>query len=210
MGNRSPRPTCLGDNGQDLVTLEHGDRILDISLHYFGCLKASERASFFTRLPRESQKQIVEEARRIQRLRFSFEASTNSEARTIIKGFREGAKDWYLYDRKLDPSETQYSPPEVGSGTVDEDVRASIISFENGRPYNIPGLNNEFPYQTISVAELLAEEPDANPLMRPCEGNKIQHFHLPANNMIWVEVNARHISLKPPLIFKIGSYRSLL
>lgn len=186
MRNRSHRPICLADNGKDGVTYKHQERISDISLHYFGCLRASERAAFFARLPKKSQNQIADEARRIERLRSLFEASTNGETRTMIKGFKEGAREWFRHDRKV---ETNGYQDENELLDMDEDVKAGIIVLENGRPCNIPGLDSEFPSQNISVKKLLSDDPYVNPLMKPCEGNTIRHFHLPANNMIWVEVS---------------------
>jgi hypothetical protein len=185
MGNRSFRPTCLAENGKDLVTYEHDNRIQDITLHYLGCLRVSDRAAFFTQLPKKCQRRLVNEVHRIERLRSLLESSTNSETRTTLIGLREGAKDWFRHDRKVDSS---LNHDEVRTLGMDEEIKVGIISLENGRPYNIPGLDSEFPNQIISIKDLLSENPDANPLMTPCEENTIRHIHLPANNMIWVEV----------------------
>jgi hypothetical protein len=72
---------------------------------------------------------------------------------------------------------------------AEDEINAPMIFFKNSRPYDIPGIENSFPNQKIPIKMLLAEEPDANPLMQPCEDNVVRYFHLPANNMIWVEVS---------------------
>jgi hypothetical protein len=38
---------------------------------------------------------------------------------------------------------------------------------------------------------LLCDEGEINPLMQPCGDDIIRYFHLPANNMIWVEVSMK-------------------
>ena len=189
MKSPSPRPTCLADNESDMVTYEHNDRVLDPSLHYFGCLKASQRDEFFTQLPRTSQRQIVQECRRIRRLRVFVEANPTSDAGAILKEFKHGAKDWYRHDRKLGVDEDEYSPQKDALHTsVEEDIMAGMTFFKNGQPHTIPGLDEKFPNQKISVQQLLADDPDINPLMQPCESGTLRYFHLPANNMVWVEV----------------------
>lgn len=67
--------------------------------------------------------------------------------------------------------------------SVESDVNASVIYFKDSRPYDVPGINNGFPSQKLSIAELLSEDRDCNPLMQPCEEGMIQYFHLPAKNM---------------------------
>ena len=193
----SPRPTCLADNGKDLVTLEHNDRISDPSLHYFGCLKVSERDAFFARLPRKSQKKIYEKRRRITRLRAFVESNPTSEAGSILREFNQSAKEWHRRDRRLNAGGETYFAAEDGEPpTVEASTEARMIFFKNGRPHSIPAFNDEFPNQKISVERLLLDDPDLNPLMQPCESGIIRYFHLPANNMVWVEVSPQALVVR--------------
>jgi hypothetical protein len=64
-----------------------------------------------------------------------------------------------------------------------------MIFFHGSLPNTIDGYPDKFPHQRISIEDLLYNK-DAlkNPLMRKCEDNEFRYFHLPANNMEWVEV----------------------
>jgi hypothetical protein len=46
----------------------------------------------------------------------------------------------------------------------------------------------EFPHQKISLHDLLEEDKD-NPLSATCEPGALRYFHLPSNNMSWIEVS---------------------
>lgn len=197
MKSLSPRPTCPADNGKDLVTLEHNDRISDPSLHYFGCLKVSERKAFFAQLPRKSQKKIDEECRRITRLRAFVESNPASKAGLILREFNQSAKEWYRHDRRLNADGRVYFAAEDRQPpTAEASAGAKMIFFKNGRPHSIPAFNDEFPNQMVSVEQLLSEDPDLNPLMQPCESGVIRYFHLPANNMVWVEVSPQALVVR--------------
>jgi hypothetical protein len=67
-------------------------------------------------------------------------------------------------------------------------LKASVIYFKGSRGFDVPGLQNSFPHQKITVQELLANDAKTNPLMQPCDDDVIRYFHFPANNMIWIEV----------------------
>jgi len=79
--------------------------------------------------------------------------------------------------------------------SVDWDVKAAMIYFKDSRPYDVPDVDNCFPNQKISIKDLLADNEESNPLMQPCEDDMIRYFHLPANNMIWVEVSTAKVIL---------------
>jgi len=63
-----------------------------------------------------------------------------------------------------------------------------MIYFKNSRPYTVPGFENEFPNQKVSVKELLADDKGKNPLMRGVGEDEVRYFYFPANNMVWIEV----------------------
>lgn len=173
-----------------LSTERHDDRVLDVTLHYFGCLKASEHEAYFASLPKRSKQRIVDEKLRVRRLRQHYEARAKTEAAGALKRFKSSFSDWRRLNLRQEPEPYDpYRQEVIPETSVDNDIKASVIYFKNSRPYNVPGLDNVFPNQKISISDLLSDEEESNPLMQPCEEDTIRYFHLPANNMIWVEVN---------------------
>jgi hypothetical protein len=172
-----------------LSTEKHDDRVLDVTLHYFGCLKASEHEVYFTSLPQKSKRRIVEEKLRIRRLRTHFEARPKTENGVALKKFENSLSDWRKLNLRRDPEpERSQRLEDPSDRSVDYDIKASMIYFKNSRPFDVPGVDNNFPNQKISVKDLLCDEED-NPLMQSCDDDMIRYFHFPANNMIWVEVS---------------------
>jgi hypothetical protein len=181
MGHLNTR-TCLS-------TEKHDDRVLDVTLHYFGCLKAPDRQEYFAALPEKSKKRIVEEKSRVRHHRSYFEAYPDTEAGSALKNFKATLSEWRRLNHKQDPDIVRSASLDKRIDVnVEKEVKASVIYFKDSRPYDVPGVGNSFPNQKISVAELLAENEDSNPLMQPCKEGMIRYFHLPANNMLWVEV----------------------
>jgi hypothetical protein len=178
MAQRSFPHTCLS-------THEHNDRILDVTLHYFACLKASERPKYFTSLSQKAKKRIRKEELRISRLVEYYDSHPNTEGGATRKRFKESLRAWRGYEPRMEPDEKPVMGEEE---SVDADVKAAMIYFKNSRPYDVPGFENDFPNQKISVKDLLADDEGRNPLMQPCDDDTVRYFHLPANNMIWVEV----------------------
>lgn len=193
MGDKSMRDRALPRTC--LSKTPHNDRVLDVTLHYFGCLKDSEKPAYFAGLPPKSKKRIQQEKRRIARQRAHYETQSTSEtgepiseAGATLKKFKESLQEYWKQHARCDPFEGQPRPVDVvPDHGVDAEVKAAMIYFKDGRPYTVPGINNEFPNQKIPVKNLLAEE-EGNPLMKSYPENMIRYFHLPANNMIWVEV----------------------
>lgn len=70
-------------------------------------------------------------------------------------------------------------------------VDASMIFFRDSKPYtDTQSCPHEvFPNQKISIQNLIYDKnKDRNPLMRDCGNNEFRYFHIPGNNMEWVEV----------------------
>jgi len=177
-----------------LSTKEHNNRVLDVSKHYFGCLRESDRRRFYNELPEKEQIRIRRQARRIEQLRTKLECQPESKAGALLKIFKEAISDWRgVHGWSTVENENTSRLPNDLDNSADSEIRASIIFFKNSRPYDIPGIENTFPNQKITIKDLLADDPDANPLMKPCDENMIRYFHLPANNMIWVEVSSSEI-----------------
>ena len=64
-----------------------------------------------------------------------------------------------------------------------------LIAFADGqRGINSPLCYGEFPHQKLSIRQLLYNKKET-PLMRTESKDQLQYFHLPANNMAWVEVS---------------------
>jgi hypothetical protein len=64
-----------------------------------------------------------------------------------------------------------------------------MILFKDSKKHTDPDYPEKFPDQKIPLDDLLYREDKAtNPLMKECPPNMIRYFHLPANNMSWVEV----------------------
>lgn len=84
---------------------------------------------------------------------------------------------------------------ELRGGRVTESVykgvNAGVVHFQNGLPYSHPKAAGTFPNQTVPVAELLPPEAGKSLLMEPCKDGMIRWFHLPANNMAWVEASVK-------------------
>jgi hypothetical protein len=79
-------------------------------------------------------------------------------------------------------------------------LNANMILFKDYKKYTDEDFPDEFPNQKVPLDELLYREDRAwNPLMKECPKNMIRYFHLPANNMSWVEVghcvHASHIQI---------------
>lgn len=184
---KSTARTCLS-------TEKHDDRVLDVTLHYFGCLKASEHQDYFATLPQKSKTRIVDEQLRIRQRRSYFEARTNTETGSTLKNFKATLSEWRRLNHKRDPAHGRSLPLDSKvKDSVESHVKASVVYFKDSRPYDVPGINNSFPNQKLSIAELLSDDRDYNPLMQPCVEGMIRYFHLPANNMHWVEVGTKQV-----------------
>jgi hypothetical protein len=183
MANHARPQMCLS-------TESHDNRVLNVTRHYFGCLRDSERQHFYSQLPEKSQRRICREARRIKQLRATLEYQPETTAGSLLKDFKECMNNWRAVNGWMsrEASGTPIFPNDPGDDAEGE-IKAPMIFFKNSRPYDIPGVENSFPNQKIPIKILLADEPEVNPLMQPCDDNMVRYFHLPANNMIWVEVS---------------------
>lgn len=79
---------------------------------------------------------------------------------------------------------TNYKPDEPDYG-----YNGWLMAFENGKERkNDRRCCGEFPHQKISIRKLLYNKSDT-PLTRTDNKNELRYFHLPANNMAWVEAS---------------------
>lgn len=82
--------------------------------------------------------------------------------------------------------------------TPEHNINASVMYFK--KPASGEGwqgsssdlISGSFPDQEVSIHDLL--EPGLNsPLSEPCPVDTLRYFHLPANNMSWIEVRNIHL-----------------
>lgn len=86
-------------------------------------------------------------------------------------------------------SETIHIP----SDEVSYGLKACIMHFKKGsgghtHKYSHDEVKGEFPDQKILIEELLKGTSN-NPLREPCKPDQFRYFHLPTNNMAWIEVS---------------------
>ena len=82
-------------------------------------------------------------------------------------------------------SDTATTKPEYG-------LKASIMHFKKGggghtHKHIHEKVMGRFPNQKIPIDHLLTKSAE-NPLNEPCPDNRLRYFHLPTNNMAWIEV----------------------
>ncbi|KAI0006431.1 hypothetical protein F4779DRAFT_23047 [Xylariaceae sp. FL0662B] len=168
----------------------HDDDISDESLHYTGCLRISKRERYLSTLPKCSQQRLRQEANQTEQLRVMLEALPEDDdagakarkLRLLVDQYRL-CKNRHFHSAQNSSTSTLVS---LQREDVDSLIQAPVIYFKDGKPYDCPRLDGCFPDQALSIKELLADDQDMNPLMQDNE-NMVRYFHLPANNMLWVE-----------------------
>lgn len=190
------RFTCLSD-------VPHGNRVSDPVAHFNGCLPAAKRRRFYESLAPELQQRITRVSSKVAELRHRLETTHHdSTAGARLQDFTHALAQWRtVTGRQQSPCATRaplgsgpwQAQPQQGRGphtaedSVDDRVKAPVIYFKNGQPCDVPGLPKFFPHQKVTVADLLSEDETSNPILRPTEPGVLRYFHLPANNMVWVE-----------------------
>lgn len=210
MGDHDSPQTCLSSH-------EHDHAVRDVLLHYFGCLKRDDRKKYYDTLNEHHKRRIREEHRRIRAHRALFEGRDDGLVRLLtssLSHLRQSARYKNLQHRGPAEDKVESGPesPEPRSPNG-YGLNANMILFNDSKKYTDPDYPEEFPNQKIPLDDLLYKEDKAiNPLYKECPKNMIRYFHLPANNMSWVEVgygiHASHIQFL--LIRWLGSYCSSL
>ena len=98
----------------------------------------------------------------------------------------------------LPPPKSTKSKSFFDGSNEEVDVYANMIFFKNSSPHTLSEfLPEEFPNQKISLNRLLYDQdPERNPLIKPCTEDVVRYFHVPANDMKWVEVDISHSLLE--------------
>ncbi|KAK3380756.1 hypothetical protein B0T24DRAFT_591210 [Lasiosphaeria ovina] len=206
MSWRQAPSTCLSQR-------PHDHRVSDITVHFNACLRVSKQKKFFDSLPPESQQRILRHGEKIANLRTRLEtAQCDSTAAARLRAFKVAVSRWRVATGRPHTSDTARPPFDpvtrrpsgvptyVGpEDLVNEYIKAPVVCFKHGRPYDVPDLPGSFPNQKVTMGDLLSEDEKRNPLMQSSDDGAIRYFHLPANNMAWVEeVVARYYHEKPP------------
>ncbi|KAK4660099.1 hypothetical protein QC762_116150 [Podospora pseudocomata] len=78
-------------------------------------------------------------------------------------------------------------------------LQAGAVYYKDGNPYTHPKLEGSFPNQTTPLDDLLSNKGDKSLLKESCEEGMLRWFHIPSNNMAWVEeAIARHYNEERP------------
>jgi hypothetical protein len=92
--------------------------------------------------------------------------------------------DFSISSEKEEFDLANYDPDEPDFG-----YNGWLMEFADGRrPVDNPRCYGEFPHQKLSIRQLLYNRIDT-PLIRMENKDQLRYFHLPANNMAWVEVS---------------------
>ena len=176
MGEHDYPATCLS-------SVEHGNDVRDVLLHHFGCLRENERATYFDSLPSHKQRRIKDEESRIREQRAVFE--TGEETKYLVRRFKTSLGHYVRRPLSKYAAPKQPGPcQENGYG-----LNAYAVFFKNSERFSDESCSDQFPNQKIPVRDLLyKKQKENNPLMRDCGENEIRYFHLPGNNMEWIEV----------------------
>jgi len=178
MGDHDYPATCLS-------SFKHGDDVRDVLLHYFGCLKETEREKYYDSLPEYKRDRIETERTRIREQRALFE--TEEETKNLVNRFRLSLSNYF--NNKPRPNHDPSLNPTTPTKENAYGMNAYALFFRDFEPYSDPSCFDKFPNQKLAVKDLVFnEDKEKNPLMRECGENEIRYFHLPGNNMEWVEV----------------------
>lgn len=207
MGDAEVPHTCLSDD-------DHRHEIRHYTSHYFGCLREGERKTYLDELSSSDKTKfegIHERAQQIEQLKARVKlnradgAKYMDEIATLSKLFRKTKSNRQPEYQLHLPHSTAFDlldpkllvDPGVDGGvdaTTGYGMETSMLFFKDLKPWDHPSFPKTFPNQKIKIHDLL-EKSAKNPLMEPCDPDMIRYFHLPHNNMSWVEVG-KHISIE--------------
>ncbi len=181
MGDHDYPATCLS-------SMKHRDEdVRDILLHYFGCLKVKERDAFFQSLPAHKQHRIEAEQQRIDEQRAFFEKDEDTIG--LVQRLRASLNNYFRKSTRRRELPMHGPKPAKPSKENCYSMNGYMMFFKDSEPFTDPNYPDHFPNQKILIRDLLYDEdPKSNPLMKPCGDGEIRYFHLPGNNMEWVEV----------------------
>ncbi|PVH76685.1 hypothetical protein DL98DRAFT_464692 [Cadophora sp. DSE1049] len=176
MGDHDNPRTCLSSS-------EHGNSVRDTFLHYFGCLEDAGREAYFEALPQHEKDRIEAEKSRIKAQRAYFEA--DDETKVLVDRLKRCLhRKFPLLVERQNPLPNPNRPSKENAFGLS----AYMVFFKKSEPFTDTRYLDQFPDQRIAVQDLLYNDDTAtNPLMQKCGDDEIRYFHLPSNNMEWIE-----------------------
>jgi hypothetical protein len=197
---------CRFNSASGAPGLTHDNDVEGELDHYFGCLKFSEREEFLHNLPEDDRlkTRILKEQTRIARLRkiFNDEGSKTTNGK-LFENFRQTlsqrfpGRRSYLHLPALEVrggNKSRSKNGDIEDQVILNDLNSNVVYFKRmgdslyPQPYDHPELDDTFPNQKVPLSLLLSQS-DENPLTWKCEKEMIRYFHIPANNMPWIEVS---------------------
>jgi hypothetical protein len=171
MDNRKHLRTCVSSN-------DHRYAIQDVCLHYFGCLRVTEREEYFNKLlPHEKERIKVEEQRIYEQHAFF---GHNEETKLLVQSLRTSLDQ--LFQKSTERGKVMPAP----AGPCKENafgMNAYMAFPKNSEPFDDPSSLEKFPDQKIPILDLLyRRDKMTNPRMRCCKKDEFRYFHLPINN----------------------------
>jgi len=160
MGDHDNPATCLS-------AFEHGSHVRDVVLHYFGCLRESERTEFFVQLPNYKKQRIRDEEKRIQQQRALFEK--DKETNGLVELFKKSHDDFLqsrsegmrqqIKDKEEERLKELPSILEAGTNEASnspespnkQSSRQSTSSLDGGSNVTKPSKENGFGFHAYAV-----------------------------------------------------------
>jgi hypothetical protein len=174
-----------------LSVTPHDNNILDVCLHYFGCLRIDKRSDYFDRLSPEDKRLILDRERRIQKVKDDVKQDPTTIP--VVSALAESLHEFRglnLSTRLRPIRPTSNIPASELAHQSCDGMSARIVLFKDGEPYEDPRFPQQWPDQKLPLRDLLYDKSPSNPLAeaRTNKNDMIQWFHLPANDMGWIEV----------------------
>lgn len=188
--------------------LEHErDRVAKLRVKFFANQTKQDLIATHEGRRREWREEAINSrVRNLQDLetrREKYEASNQEpcEDRTRrIKVFQNEKRILEAIEKWEEHSSVLLAPCIAPGGTenkkFDYGLKACIMHFKKGggghtHKHKHKGVIGEFPNQKVPINDLLTDTPD-NLLKEPCKDGMFRYFHLPTNNMAWIEVRELH------------------
>jgi hypothetical protein len=198
------RPTCLS-------SIEHSQNIRDPVQHYFGCLRLTMKDEYLSKLPTSLLDRIRSEERRnynqlkllAQQLKEGNDAIMElrwSRAQYLNRAKRKGL-ELTNFDRGPNLEGTGFDRVSKVKGDALLDMlhlRSDVVIFKNSAPCDDSRLEGKFPDQYLPLTDILGLG-KYSPLAEKSKEGMIRYFHLPANNMSWVEVRRSNSIFEVPI-----------
>lgn len=193
-------------NPKRKVRIEHErDRIKKLRVKFFANQTKQDLIATHERRRAEWRNEAIENQERnieeleTRRLRYlASEPEPTVESTRQIRVFQnerrvlDAISKWEKDELSTVPLPTTSSPV-VENEKLDYGLKACIMHFQKGggghtHKHKHPKVIGEFPNQKVPINDLLTKSDD-NPLRESCKDGMFRYFHLPTNNMAWIEVS---------------------